>query len=112
MEAAGRMASIIVVGGGIAGLTCAWRLQQRGHTVQVLERESVAGGRMRSERQGDFVIDRGAQFIASGYRNLQRVAAEVGLAEQVRSLARVSNAILRDGRLEPGDYDSVTRFLR
>jgi oxygen-dependent protoporphyrinogen oxidase len=106
------VAAIVIIGAGIAGLSCAWRLQQAGHQVQVLERETVPGGRMRSERHGDFVIDRGAQFIASAYRNLHTVAAEVRIADQVRPLARVSNAILRDGRLEPGDYDTPLRFLR
>ena len=93
------MASVVVVGAGVAGLTCAFRLQRAGHDVEVLEREDVAGGRMRSERHGAFVVDRGAQFIASGYRNLHALAATVGLAEHVRPLARAQNAILRNGRL-------------
>lgn len=67
---------------------------------------------MRSERHGDFVVDRGAQFIASAYHNLLGVAAEVGIADRVRPLSRVGNAILRNGRLHPGDYDSPLRFLR
>jgi oxygen-dependent protoporphyrinogen oxidase len=106
------MAKVIVVGGGIAGLAGAWRLQQAGHDVEVLEREAVAGGRMRSEQRGDFVVDRGAQFIASGYRNLLAVAREVGIGDRVHPLTRASNALLRAGRLEPGDYDSPIRFLR
>ncbi len=106
------MGRVIVIGAGIAGLACAWRLQQAGHDVTVLEREAVPGGRMRSEQRGDFVVDRGAQFIASAYRNLLGVAREVGLSDSVRPLARASNAILRDGRLEPGDYDSPLRFLQ
>ena len=106
------MASILVVGGGVAGLACAWRLQQRGHAVHVLEREAVPGGRMRSEREGDYVVDRGAQFIASGYRNLHRVAEELGIADRIRPVALARNAMLRDGRLLPGDYDSPFEFLR
>jgi oxygen-dependent protoporphyrinogen oxidase len=106
------MGRVIVVGGGIAGLTCAWRLQQAGHAVQVLEREATAGGRMRSETHGAFIVDRGAQFIASGYRNLHTVAAEVGLAGEVRPVASSRNAILRDGRLQSGDYDSLLAFVR
>jgi oxygen-dependent protoporphyrinogen oxidase len=103
---------IVVVGAGIAGLACAHRLASWGHEVEVLEAEADAGGRMRSERHGDFVVDRGAQFIASGYRNLHALAAEVGLAERVRPLARAENAMLRGGRLHPGDYDTPLAFLR
>ena len=45
------MASIVVVGGGAAGLVCGWRLQRAGHDVEVLERESDVGGRLGGERR-------------------------------------------------------------
>jgi oxygen-dependent protoporphyrinogen oxidase len=110
------MASIVVVGGGVAGLTCAWRLRRAGHEVEVLEREPVAGGRMRSERiatpRGDFVVDRGAQFVASGYRNMQCVVDALGLRARLHPVAKTSNAILRDGALHPGDYGSILEFAR
>jgi oxygen-dependent protoporphyrinogen oxidase len=105
------MARVVVVGAGIAGLACAWRLQQAGHRVDVFEREAAPGGRMRSERRGAFVVDRGAQFIASGYRNLHALTRELGLAGAVRPVARTSNAILRAGRLESGDWGSPRAFL-
>jgi oxygen-dependent protoporphyrinogen oxidase len=104
--------SVVVVGAGIAGLACAHRLRTLGCAVRVLEAEPVAGGRMRSERLGEFVVDRGAQFIASGYHNLLALAAELGLTESVRPLTRSDNAILRDGALHAGDYDSLPAFLR
>ena len=110
------MARIAVIGGGVAGLACAWRLQRAGHEVVVLEREAVPGGRMRSERvetsRGVFVVDRGAQFVASGYRNLLQVAATLGIAAKLHPLGKTSNAILRDGRLHPGDYGSPIEFAR
>lgn len=106
------MASVLVVGGGIAGLTCAWRLRRAGHDVEVLEREVEPGGRMRTERHGEYLVDRGAQFIASAYRNLHAVLRAVDLEGAVRPLRRTRNAILRDGRLEPGDWDDVLAFLR
>jgi oxygen-dependent protoporphyrinogen oxidase len=105
------VASIVVVGGGIAGLTCAWRLQRAGHDVEVLERQSEAGGRMRSERCGDFIVERGAQFVASGYRNLHGVATALGLGDRVRPHARAGDAVLRDGRLHPADFASPLRLL-
>jgi oxygen-dependent protoporphyrinogen oxidase len=106
------LASVVVVGAGIAGLTCAWRLQQAGHDVEVLEREGKPGGRMRSERRGGYVVDRGAQFIASGYRNLHQLAHTLGLDHRIENIACTRNAILRDGKLHPGDYDSLGEFLR
>jgi protoporphyrinogen oxidase len=105
------MASIVVVGGGIAGLTCAWRLQRAGHDVEVLERESEAGGRMRSEHCGDFVVERGARFVASGYRNLHGVATALGIDGRVRSHARAVEAVLRDGKLHSADFKSPLRLF-
>ncbi|MDH3686099.1 MAG: FAD-dependent oxidoreductase [Myxococcales bacterium] len=104
-------ARVLVVGAGIAGLTAAWRLQRVGYEVEVFEREAFPGGRMRSERHGEFLLDRGAQFIASGYRNLHALSAELGIADRIRPVATASNAILRDGRLEPGDYGSPSDLL-
>ena len=110
------MARVAVVGGGIAGLTAAWKLQRAGHEVVVYEREPVAGGRMRSERvetpRGVFVVDRGAQFVASGYRNMMRVVATLGLAPKLHAVGQTSNAILRDGRLHPGDYGNPVALAR
>ncbi|MGH0032810.1 MAG: protoporphyrinogen/coproporphyrinogen oxidase [Myxococcota bacterium] len=105
------MASVLVVGGGLAGLTAAWRLQREGHQVQVLEAEATAGGRMRAEPRDGFVLDRGAQFIASAYRNLHGVIDALGLASQVRPLRHARNAVLRDGALHPADADSPLQVL-
>ena len=105
------MARIAVVGAGIAGLACAWRLQRAGHAVDVFEREPAPGGRMRSERRGEFVVDRGAQFIASGYKNLHALARELGLDAKIHPVARSSNAMLRAGELLPGEWGSPAAFL-
>lgn len=111
-----RMASIVVVGGGVAGLVCAWRLRRAGHDVEVLEREAEPGGRMRSERvrtaRGEFVVDRGAQFVASGYRNMRLVEDALGIAARRHAITPAHNAILRDGRLHAGDYDGPGVLLR
>src|SRR5690606_8314763 len=109
------VASIAIVGGGVAGLTCAWRLQRAGHDVEVLEREAVPGGRMARERdptpRGVVGVGRGAQFVASGYRNMRNVEAALGLAARRHAIEPARNAILRDGRLHGGDYDSLGAFL-
>lgn len=102
---------VVVVGAGIAGLTAAFRLRQAGHEVLVLESEATAGGRMRSERVGDFVVDRGAQFIASAYRNMRALARELGIDGRIHAIRRSDNAMVRDGRLWLGTYDSVARLL-
>lgn len=59
--------SCVVVGGGIAGLAAAYRLATEGLHVTVLETQSHIGGRARSERVGDCVVNSGASIIMSFY---------------------------------------------
>ena len=106
------MASVVVVGGGLAGLTAGWRLQQAGHDVEVLEACAEPGGRMRSERHGGFTLDRGAQFVSSAYRNLQGLIDALGLRDEVRPFRHASNAVLRAGELHAADADTPLRILR
>ena len=53
------MKKVVVVGGGVAGLTMAYQLVQKGRKVTVLEKEEALGGLARSFRYGDFVFDIG-----------------------------------------------------
>ncbi|MBW2272546.1 MAG: FAD-dependent oxidoreductase [Deltaproteobacteria bacterium] len=106
------MASIVVVGGGVAGLTCAWRLVRAGHDVEVLESEATAGGRMRSEREGDYLLERGARLVTSGYRGFHGVAGLLGLEGAIQPLAGSGNAVFHNGRFEDADWADSRRILR
>jgi oxygen-dependent protoporphyrinogen oxidase len=103
---------IIVAGGGIAGLTAAYALQKQGFDVEVLERDGEPGGRMRSERHGGFVVDRGAQFVASSYRNMLALVDELGLKPCVRRLRTGRGAVLRDGRFVSTNYAGLKAIAR
>jgi phytoene dehydrogenase-like protein len=64
---------VIIVGAGLAGLTCARELHRVGMPVLVIEAADTVGGRVRSERDASgFVIDRGFQIMLSGYPALKR----------------------------------------
>ncbi len=55
---------VIVIGGGIAGLAAAWRLQRAGVQVLVLEARDRVGGRLwTSYDYGRFPVELGAEFI-------------------------------------------------
>ncbi|MDJ0722183.1 MAG: NAD(P)/FAD-dependent oxidoreductase [Desulfobacterales bacterium] len=62
---------VIVVGGGIAGLNCARHLLIRGYTVQVLEATRRIGGRIKTDRQHGFLLDRGFQVLQTAYPEAQ-----------------------------------------
>jgi UDP-galactopyranose mutase len=52
------MKSIVILGGGLAGLSSAWHLQQAGHdNYQLFEKESRVGGLVRSEIIDGFTFD-------------------------------------------------------
>ena len=55
---------VVVIGGGIAGLTAAFRLQQAGASVFVLEAAGRPGGRLTTDTVDGYVIERGTQAIA------------------------------------------------
>jgi protoporphyrinogen/coproporphyrinogen III oxidase len=74
---------VIVVGAGIAGLTAAFRLQQAGIEVQVLERADRAGGRMMTVERNGYVIDAAASVLPTTYRRTRKLISDAGLAGAV-----------------------------
>lgn len=55
--------SIAVVGGGLTGLTAAWRLHCAGHRVRVFERNAVPGGSIVSLEQGGWLVEGGPNSL-------------------------------------------------
>ncbi|HLB21487.1 MAG TPA: glycine oxidase ThiO [Solirubrobacteraceae bacterium] len=47
MTSSGESADVLVVGGGVIGLSVAWRAAQRGMSVTLLERDTIGGGTSR-----------------------------------------------------------------
>src|SRR6476469_4609093 len=60
------MESYIVVGGGLAGLTAANALADRGHRVTILEQSDRLGGRGASESHGKYVLNLGPHALYRG----------------------------------------------
>ncbi len=59
---------ILVVGAGLAGLTCAKVLTEVGHDVRVLEASDAVGGRVRTDASAEgFLLDRGFQVLFTAY---------------------------------------------
>lgn len=105
------MACVVVVGAGVAGLTCAWRLKRAGYDVEVLECEPTAGGRLRCESREGFCVDRGVYSVDGRDANLHKVASALGIADQLQRIGGSGSAVLRDGRLHPAGLESPASLL-
>jgi len=88
---------ILIIGAGIGGLTAAYRLQQLGHEVEILEASNRAGGRMRTlEYKGD-KVDVGAQFMHTGYVATLKLIDELGLTGSIHDFDSDMLFHLEDG---------------
>ncbi|MFD2937041.1 protoporphyrinogen/coproporphyrinogen oxidase [Spirosoma flavum] len=66
-------APVIIVGAGMAGLTCAVYLKQAGINALLLEAADGIGGRVRTDLVDGFRLDRGFQILLTAYPEAQRL---------------------------------------
>src|SRR5215213_3992781 len=73
---------VAVVGGGLAGLTCAYRLKQAGHRATLYEASDRLGGRCWT-RRGDFaagqIAEHGGELIDQGHTQTRQLVQQLGL---------------------------------
>ena len=62
----------LVIGAGLAGLAAANTLHAAGREVQILEKGDSVGGRVNTDIQEGFVLDRGFQVLLTAYPELPR----------------------------------------
>src|SRR5258706_11992606 len=73
---------VIVIGGGITGLTAAYELMRRGCRPIVLEASSRAGGLIRTEHADGFTIEAGPDSVLTTKPAALELARELGLETQ------------------------------
>lgn len=61
------MSDVLIVGGGLAGLACAFELNSRGIPFLLLESSDRLGGRVRTDLVDGFLLDRGFQVLLTAY---------------------------------------------
>lgn len=74
---------VAVVGAGLAGLTCAYRLRQRGIDVTVYEGNTRLGGRCWTNRtafDGGQLAEHGGELIDQSHTAIRQLAQSLGLA--------------------------------
>ena len=68
---------VIVLGAGLAGLSCAYELAKAGHKVTVLEKDGCEGGMAHSYQVGEFTVDHGPHRFHSRDKELLAHVHEV-----------------------------------
>lgn len=63
---------VVIVGAGLAGLSCASHLHRGGLDVHLVEASDGVGGRVRSDIVDGFILDRGFQVVLTEYPELHR----------------------------------------
>src|SRR5207302_1078621 len=101
-----RGSMIVIVGGGLAGLTCARVLHQARAPFLLLERDETLGGRVQTDVTSDgFRLDRGFQVLFTRYPAVRRHLDLARLG--VRSFTPGAVIVLPDGT--QGDLDDPLR---
>jgi len=103
--------SVVVVGAGFAGLSCAWRLRGAGHKVEVLEAGQQPGGRTQSEIRNGFTLESGPSRFDSGDDNLRDLAWKLGIGDRLREIPSRGEVVLRGDRFHRADFDSPATWI-
>jgi protoporphyrinogen oxidase len=64
---------IVIIGAGIAGLTCAKYLKDRSIEALILEASDGVGGRVRTDNVSGFKLDRGFQVLLTSYPEAEKL---------------------------------------
>jgi phytoene dehydrogenase-like protein len=72
-------ADVVIIGAGLAGLTCARTLVDQGLRVIVLEAQGSVGGRVRTDEHQGFLLDQGFQVYLTAYPDAARALDHAAL---------------------------------
>jgi protoporphyrinogen/coproporphyrinogen III oxidase len=103
-------ARVAVIGGGAAGMTAAYHLQQGGVDVVVFESRAWIGGRTRTDVVDGYHIDTYAQSFGSMHTATLGVLQQLG-ASALAAQMPGRDAIWRGGRAHEVVYGSITSML-
>jgi len=74
--------TVAVLGGGVTGLTAAWRLSAAGHSVRLFEAGPRLGGSIRTECADGWLVEAGPNSIQEDPPEIGALIRELGLGDE------------------------------
>ncbi|MEU3136948.1 protoporphyrinogen oxidase [Streptomyces sp. NPDC006854] len=113
------MPHVVVVGGGIAGLSTAFHLRNEPVRVTVLEGADRLGGKLKVSEVAGVAVDEGAESLYANRRRTTGLIKDAGLGERIMSAGVTASAIWTRGGIRhqpdrqfmgvPCDMDDLAR---
>jgi oxygen-dependent protoporphyrinogen oxidase len=104
-------AHVVVVGGGISALVCAYELRKKGVFVTLLEASSQLGGNLQTHQYGEFLCEAGANSFPSSSRELMLLLDEIKLRPLAASPAAKNRYITMGSTLVTVPMDPLSFVL-
>lgn len=92
--------NIAIIGGGIMGVTLAYRLSQQGYAITIYERSNSIGGLTQYFDYNGIRIDRFYHTILSSDMSMQNLMKETGVDDKLQ-FTETKQAFYDDGQLYP-----------
>lgn len=97
------MTHLVVIGGGVAGLSAAWfaARSRPDLRITVLEASDRLGGKLRTEQIGGLAVDTGAESFLLTRPEARALARDLGLADEIEPQAASAASLWIGDRLRP-----------
>ncbi len=105
--------SVAILGAGISGLSTAYALSKRGVEVTVYEKNSEAGGSIRTDRKDGWLVEQGPNTLMVRSKEIWNLLEELGLKSEMLEANQKANKrfIVKNGKPLPLP-GSLMDFLR
>lgn len=97
----GSQRTLLVIGGGLAGIAAATEGAKQGANVTIVEATDALGGALRSETIDDTLLECGPDGFVAMRPDMTELVRDLGAEDNIVSAAPGTTAIYRDGRLHP-----------
>ena len=79
------MKRLVIVGGGIAGLSAAWQASRSGNelAITLVERDERLGGKIRTDSMEGFILEEGPDSFLTQKPEALRLCEDLGIADRL-----------------------------